>query len=445
MAGGTFDLGVGKTRPGTYINFQSGSIDIADSGSRGAVAVPIIKSTYGPAGKWLMLTNGSPDACMAQLGYSVYDEDENRQMLLIREAFKGAGTVYVYIVAEGEKASGSSDGLTATAKYGGSRGNDLTVTVSADPLEGYDITISLAGSRVAYYEQISTIEELIALDNEYIDFAGSGDLAEIAALNLEGGTDAEATNGDITAWMDAWEAIRFNTACLPVDDDTLKAAAVSKVKYMRDSMGRGVQVVMPDYAADYEGVISVTNSVKLDDDELTHAEACAWVAGATAGASYTESLTLREYTGASEIVDPKTHEEAVAADKAGKFFFTISEAGAVVVEYDVNTLVTWSDGKDSTYRKNRVIRVFDTFQEAVQNNFPPNKFNNDALGWEVMKGIGQTILRLFEDEGAITNVDYDSDFTVDEERSVGDSIYFNVGLQPVDSAEKLYFSVVTNS
>ena len=115
----------------------------------------------------------------------------------------------------------------------------------------------------------------------------------------------------------------------------------------------------------------------------------------------------------------------------------------MVVEYDINSLVTYADKKDRSYRKNRVIRVYDTFQEAVQLNFPPNKYDNDSRGWDIMEGIGKTILRQFDDSGAITNVSYDEDFLVDREASVDDETYFNVGLQAVDSAEKLYFTVKT--
>ena len=52
-------------------------------------------------------------------------------------------------------------------------------------------------------------------------------------------------------------------------------------------------------------------------------------------------------------------------------------------------------------------------------------------------------MKAFEDAGAIKNVDYDNDFLVDREASVGDQTFFNVGLEAVDSAEKLYFTVAT--
>ena len=60
-----------------------------------------------------------------------------------------------------------------------------------------------------------------------------------------------------------------------------------------------------------------------------------------------------------------------------------------------------------------------------------------------MEGVGRSILKQFADAGAIKNVDYDNDFLVDREKSVGDETYFNVGLEAVDSAEKLYFTVAT--
>lgn len=463
MAGGRFDKLVGKVRPGTYINFESGrETDILSAGTRGTVIVPLPKAAYGPARQFIRLTNASPDAEAATLGYSIYDSDPNRQMLLIREAFKRATTVYVYILTEGKKAQAeitmsvpaeseeagaTTNTLTAAAKHGGSRGNAFTVTLDANPLGGYDVLIHLDGGKVTEYEGLNTVEELIAQGNPYITFSGAGKLGEAAGTNLTGGEDEEATNTDITDFIDAWEKVKFHTVCFPFNGEeaqNVKQAALTKIRYMRDSMGKGVQVVMPDAGGmDYEGVINVTNSVSLDGDNLSHAEVCAWVAGATAGATNTESLTYKQYAGATAVVDPKSNEEAIAAINAGEFFFSVNEDREIVVEYDINSLTTFADKKDKSYRKNRVIRVYDTFQEAVQLNFPPNKFNNNARGWDIMEGIGKTILRQFEDAEAITNVSYDEDFLVDRESSVDDETYFNVGLQAVDSAEKLYFTITT--
>lgn len=465
MAGGRFDKLAGKVRPGTYINFESGrDSGTASTATRGTVIVPLPKAAYGPAKQFIKLTSASPDAEAATLGYGVYDNDPNRQMLLLREALKRATTVYAYILTEGEKAKAEiemtvqeateeppaaavTNTLTASARYGGSRGNAFTVTVDADPAGGYDVLLHLDGNKIAEYKNLTTIEELAAQENPYLIFSGTGKLGGAAGTTLAGGTDKNAENADIAEFIDAWESVRANTVCFPFDgedSESVKEAALTKVKYMREKMGRGVQVVMPNAGGmDYEGVINVTNSVALNGDALTAAEACAWVAGATAGAANTESLTNIQYAGATAVVDPKSNEEAITAINAGEFFFSVNESDEVVVEYDINSLITFADKKDKSYRKNRVIRVFDTFQETVQLNFPPNKYDNTENGWNIMEGIGKTVLRQFEDAGAIINVSYDEDFLVEREASADDETYFSVGLQAVDSAEKLYFTITT--
>ena len=446
MAGGKFDKLAGKVRPGTYMNFESTRSDTVGTSERGTVIIPLLKPSYGPASSYIELTNAGPDAAYAKLGYSVYDSDPNRQMLLIREAFKNASKVLVYIPKEGTKATAknaSAPELTATAKYGGTRGNALTVTVAANPVDGFDVTVSLAGNTAAYYEGLSTVDDLIAQDCEYVTFTGSGALAAIAAMNLTGGTDATAQNDDLTTFMDTWEKVKFNTVAMPVTDSSMKAAIKTKIKYLRESMGRGVQAVVPDFPADYEGIISIKNGYAIDDDKLSAAEATAWVAGASAGASYVESLTYDAVDGATDLVDALTHEEYVDAINKGHFAFSISEENKVIVEYDINSLTSFKQPKDETYRKNRVVRVMDTFQESIQLNFPPNKYANDSDGWDIMEGVGKSILKQFAEAGAITDVDYDNDFLVDRDASYGDKTYFNVNLKPVDSAEKLFFTTHT--
>lgn len=443
MAGGKFDKLAGKVRPGTYINFESTRKDTVGISERGIALIPLIGHTYGPEKEFITITNTAPDGAFTKLGFSIYDD--NAKMLLIREAFKLAAKVIVYIPKVGARAAGAGGGLTATAAYGGSRGNALSYTVTANPVSGFDISVHLDGNLVIGYEAVATSAELIAKNCDYITFTVDGEspLSAVAGVKLTGGEDAVASNSDITAFLDAMEGVKFNTLAFPVTESTLQAACKTKIKYLRENVGKGVKAVMPGYVSDYEGIINVTNSVVVDGKALTHAEACAWVAGADAAAKNTQSNTYLAYEGATAIVDAKTHEQSVAAIQSGEFFFSYSEAGVVVVEYDINSLTTFKGGKDKTYSKNRVLRVFDTFAESVQLNFPPNKYDNSPVGWEIMEGIGRTILKQFYEAGAIKNVDYDADFTVDRGKSTGDETYFNIGLEPVDSAEKLYFTIAT--
>ena len=361
-------------------------------------------------------------------------------MLLIHEAFKNAQTVIVYVVKSGTKASGTGGGLKASAKYGGTRGNDLSFSVTANPVSGFDITVFLGTSAVEEFTGITSVEELA--DSEYIVFsaAESGSIEAAAGVKLSGGTDGTASNSDVTEFLDAAESVNFNTLAFPSTDESLLAACCTKIRYLRENTGRGVKAVVADYKADYEGIINVTNSVVVGGKALTNAQATAWVAGADAGAGSTQSNTYRIYEGAEAVSGAKTHEQAVEAIKNGEFFFSYSENGNVVVEYDINSLTTFTDKKDKSYSKNRVIRVLDAIADSIRTNFPPNKYSNDETGWDVMDGMGKAILKQFYDSGAIRE---ETDFAVDRSLSHGDSTYFNVAITPVDSAEKLYFTVTT--
>ncbi|MDR1753316.1 MAG: phage tail sheath family protein [Eubacterium sp.] len=451
MAGGTFDSLAGKVRPGTYINFESTRQDVVGIGERGTVLIPLIGHSYGPAGEFISLTNSAPDAQLSKLGFSVYDN--NDQMLLIREAFKNAKTVIVYIPSQGEKAKAESGKLKAVAKYGGSRGNELKVTVAQNLISGFDVTVSLDKKTVSFYEGLLTVEELMAQNDSWIDFSGTGDLEEIIDINLSDGKDGVDSIGDISNFLDKSESIKWNTLAFPLNPEILSEesiaalyeAVVKKIEYLREDAGKYRKAVVANMDnPDYEGIINVTNSVVLaDGNKLTPDQVTAWVAGADAGASYTKSNTYVTYSGAVDIVGAKTHEESVAAINKGEFFFSFSEAGEVVVEYDINSLKTFKKPKDKTYRKNRVLRVFDSFAESLMLNFPPNKFDNSPIGWDVMEGLGKAILKQFADTGAIKNADYDKDFLVDRSKSSADETYFNIGLEPIDSAEKLFFTIKT--
>lgn len=447
MASGIFEKSVGAVRPGTYVNFVGKRKESVAGATRGVVLLPLAGTDYGPAKKFIKLTAGALDAARAELGHSIYDD--HPAMLLIREAFKGASAVTVYILTEGKSAAtGTGGGLSATAKHKGTLGNKLTYSIVANPVEGFDVEVSMAGEVLESYEGVTSVSALSG--SQFITFTADGEasLSAVAGVTLTGGEDAPQTNGDITAFLDASEGQSFDTLCFPFDDEELHAALKTKIRYLRDTMGKPVQGVAPNFAADYEGVINVTNSYALGDAQLTTAQATAFVAGVTAGASKTTSNTYRTVDGATEVVGIKAHKAAVTAIQNGELFFSVSEAGNVIIEYDINSMVTLPSNRDASYKKNRVQRVYAEFQKSLQLNFPPNKYNNDDEGWEIMEGIGRTILKQFGPtaeggDGALQNIDYDNDFKVDRENSQGDETYFEVGIQAVDSAEKLYFTVST--
>lgn len=455
MAGGTWDRLVGKERPGTYINYETTERNIAGIGERGTVLMPLLNYCYGPVGEFITIDNGSPDANYSKLGYSVYEPP----LLLVKEALKCAQKVVVYIPAGGTAATAQvtqegGPAITAEAKYPGERGNALSFDCVANEENGYDVTVYLDNAVMEVFEELNSIGDLITAGSEWLTFSGekSEELSDFSAVSLDGGTNGKATTLDITKFLDASEAQVWNTMAFPVDsteDGSLLTALVSKIKYLREDVGKYRKAVVANYVCDYEGIINVANGYSLSDGTLLDAiKATAWVAGADAGADCVTSNTYKVVEDAANIIGLMSHAEAVAAIKAGKFFFSLNEQ-AVAVEYDINSLTSYNDGKKAkSWRKNRVLRVLDAFGESCQVNFPPNKYDNDEDGWNIMESIGKSILKLYGPRseggiGAIRNIDFDNDFLVNRELSHGDETYFDVGIQPVDSAEKMFFTIRT--
>ncbi len=442
MAGGNFDINTPKIRPGSYMNFQAKKTYAPTMSSRGIVVVPLVGYDWGPSGTFIELDSGSPDAEIAKIGRSIYAD--NDQVQLVRLAFENAIKVWVYIIAGGTKAKVVKDAVTITAKYAGKRGNDITVSSTANVDGGFDISLYLSGELMETFTGVATVEELKEAESQYVDFSGEGELKAFAGAVLEGGQAAENANSSFTAFLDAVEKVKCNTVLIPVSEESLTAAAASKVKYLRTKVGKTVQFVFAGYAGDDIGIINVVNSFRLDDIDLSVVSGAAWIAGATAAASKTQSNTYKVVRNATAVVGELTNEQAEEAIKAGQMFFSVSDdTGEVIVEYDINSLVHPSDKQDDSYKKNRVIRVFDSFVDDLRTTIKPNQFDNGPKGWEKMLQLGKLLLKQYEDDDAIKNVDLDADFTIDQSRSKGDATYFNVGLQPIDSSEKLYYSICT--
>lgn len=444
MAGGTFKLSSPKTRPGTYVNVKNGKQPTAAGSPNGIAMIPLIGYDWGPREEWIHLTAESPDGGKAKLGRSIYDD--NSLMLMIRLLFLNATEVYVYIPGGGDTAKATvtlgSGSAQVTAKYPGELGNQLKIVSVANPVGGFDVSVVMEGSEIEMIEGAITVEDLSGF--QYVEFSGTGNLSAFASVSLTGGTnDATKTNASVAKFLDAAEKIKFNCMAFPTEETSLITALITKIKYIRNSIGWKCQAVVANTAADYEGIYNLVNSFVYEDKQLSVIEAAAWLAGAVAGADYITSLTYRTVTGATAVVGEKTNEESIQSIKAGEAFFTVGESGNVILEYDVNSKVTFTAEDPLDIYKGRPCRVYDTLANDFLLTFIPGKFNNDSDGWSVMEGLGRAMLKAYENDGALTNVELEEDFVVDQGASVGDSVYINVGIQAVASAEKYYLTVVT--
>lgn len=432
MAGGTW-AHQNKVRPGVYINFKAKKKAAGALGERGVVVLPLTLS-WGKEKAVTALETG--DNVLEALGYPL----THPSLLLLREAQKQASKVLVYRLNDGVKAAVTVEGLTVTARHGGVRGNDLSVVITVNG-ERFDVA-TLLEDEVQEVQTVAVIAEL--RPNAWVTFSGTGDLAASAGAPLTGGTDTALQATAYADMLAAIETLKFNTLAIPTTETSDKVKVVEFVRRMREEEGRPIQAVLENYPiADYEGILSVKNGVQLADGTvLTAAQATAWVAAATAAAGPTESLTYHQYEGAVAPVPVLTHTAIVNALKAGEIVFSESD-GRVVVEQDINTLVTYDENKSRVWAKNRCLRVLDSIGADVkligERQFI-GKVSNNPDGRDLLKGAIIGYLTGLQNIGAIQNFDAQADVTVAAGMDI-DAVLVGIAVQPVDAIEKIYIEV----
>lgn len=435
MAGGTFTT-QNKVRPGVYINFNSEPQPLGAVGDRG-IATLALPLSWGPSKQIVGIKAGADVSEI--LGYDI----TNEKVKLVREALKRARLLLLYRLNEGTKATVTHEGLTITAQYGGVRGNDIQIVIQSniDEPGQFDVYTLVDGEEV----DVQTVADIEGLqDNAWVTFTGTGTLEPTAGVVLTGGTDGSVTNADHIDYLAAAELHDFNAIALTSDDSQLKGLYAAFAKRLRDDEGKKVQAVIENYPeADYEGVISVKNGVVLaDGTELTAAEACAWVAGATAGAEVNESLTYQAYDGAVDVAPRYTNSQIEAALRNGEFVFTLNN-GRAIVEQDINSLTTFTPDKGTQFSKNRVIRVLDGINNDFKRIFETyyiGKVDNNPDGRNLLRSECNSYLDGMQNINAIQNFDSQSDVRV-QEGNASDSVLIEVDVQPVDSVEKIYMKV----
>ncbi|MDF2925889.1 MAG: phage tail sheath protein [Paenibacillaceae bacterium] len=358
-----------------------------------------------------------------------------RQVLIYR--LGGTGAV---------KAAVTAGNLTATAKHGGLRGNDLSIVIQAniDVSGAYDVQTLLEGESVDS-QTVNAVGELQG--NSFVDFSGTGALTATANAPLVGGTEGTGSAGEYTDALAAFEVMDFQVLGIPVGDTAVKQLAVAYTKRLREEEGKKIVTVVVNYPeADYEGVISLKNSILTTSGAQVPPIHLLWeIAAMQAAADVNESLTYAAISGASDAWPKLTNSETVAALKNGELVISAAN-GRVFIEQDINTLHSFTADKNKAFAKNRVLRVLDSINNDFKQIFADfyiGQVSNNADGRNLLKSEFVKYLESLQGIEAIQNFDPQTDLTVSAGGDM-DAVVSELYVQPVDSMEKLYMNVTVS-
>lgn len=442
MAGGTW-TSQNKVRPGVYIRFKSGNPSGLTVGDRGVVTIakPL---NWGPVGQVMEVEAGANMSPFT--GHDITDEN-NR---FLNEIFKGSNRtaaprkVMLYRLAGtgAAQASTTIGDLTVTAKYPGSRGNDISVVITEETNNTFTVSTVVDNEVVDKQEGISAISDL--QPNEWVTWSGDGSITATTGASLSGGLNGTVEASAYTAYLSAIESYKFDVMIYDGRETTVMDAMVAFIKRIADENGSYAQLVASGFTTnpDSRFVVNVTSGVTLGNSTvLTPQETTWWVGGALAGAAYNQSLTYATYPGSVSVSPMLTNSQYVDALSAGQFVL-FAENGTVKVEQDINTLVTYTEDIGKVYHKNRVIRLCNTIANDVYAQFSANFIgvvNNNEQGRSRFKGAIVGYLMDIQANQGIQNFD-----PADVEVLPGidiDSIVINMSIQAVDSVEKIYMTI----
>lgn len=423
LGGGTFTR-QNKVLPGAYINFISAARATATLSERGVATMPL-ELDWGPDGTVFEVEQEEFIKDSIKIfGYSYSDA----KMLALRELFKHATKAFLYrLTSGGEKATN----LFATAKYSGTRGNDLKVVVadSVDVEGSYDVKLYMDVTLVDS-QTVAKAEELV--DNEFVVWKKDAELAATSGTALVGGTNGTVTGASHQKYLDAIESYSFNAMGVCTDDASTKALYAAFTQRMRDKVGTKFQCVLFAHAADYEGVINVKNCVDV----------VPWVVGIEAACAVNASCTNVAYDGELTVDTSYTQAQLEKAIKAGEFVLHSVGTEVRILE-DIDSLVTFTDDKNELFQSNQTVRVLDQIATDIASLFNTKyhgKIQNNASGRVSLWSDIVTLHKELEKLGAIENFSED-DVVVsagDEKKSVSVEDKITV----VNAMAQLYMTVV---
>ncbi|MGG1215291.1 phage tail sheath C-terminal domain-containing protein [Micromonospora provocatoris] len=419
-----------KVRPDAYINFETNNLNTMGLESNGALVVPVTLN-WGEVGKFIKLSTTTQFRNL--FGKSLGD------ILPLREAFKATGNVYLYnLNGVGEKAKATVEGLTASAKFGGTDGNKIHILTTTG-LDGTTTVKTYFDALQVDLQKVTAFEDLKS--NDYVVFDGALPTGD-ATLTLAGGTTVAATNDSISEFASALDTLNFKVVAYGTDDNTIKALLALKAKELREQAGKRVTFVTNNYnAADHESTVSIKNGVTLDGGEILSANEAVYWFGAAFAAATVGSLTYAKYPGAIEV-EAMTNDEIIKALQDGHIVYSFSD-DEVVVEQDINTFHSFTPTKNQDFRKGKIDRGMTILENNTRHIFRKyfiGKVNNNEDGRDLFKKqLMKTVLDPYVRLGVI-NPYLPEDITV-EQGDEKDAVLAVIGIKFIDAMEKLYMRV----
>lgn len=461
MPGPIFLAGETKVRPGVYVRVtNAGDLNAPSDG----IVAALIRGSWGPLG--VPTTLEAIDRVPTIFG-------TGGTTAVASEAFRGgARQVLTYRVGTGgtkatknlkDTAGSPVDVVKIDAKYPGTRGNSLNLTVrdalgDATQRELLVYEGTTLRQRVLFTkgsgEPAALVDALSAAGSDWISATkladGTNLLAAASAVALTTGADPTVNGGDYTTALSAIESTDWNVLAADTEDTSLHATIKAYIDRVRDEGKRVMAVIGEPTGVSLStrqtnaktfndpALVYVANGFTRSDGTIVEGmNAAARVAGMVAGAAITESLTHAVLSDATGLVGAQTNAEIEQSIRSAALVFTLSSRRQIQVEYGITTFNVPNLDYDAGWMKIRRVRTRDNLMDRVVMAWEPliGKVNNNPDGRATLMAVAQGVINDLIRQGALLAGTVSEDLA---HPPAGDSAWFIIQVDDVDSAEHIY-------
>lgn len=202
---------------------------------------------------------------------------------------------------------------------------------------------------------------------------------------------------------------RWDYLAIPTITTTQCESVATWLKTNRENKGKRSKVVLPGYAADYEGVINFSNTtIKTASKTYTGAQYTPRIAGLIAGTPLTISAT---YAPLSEVVDCDRYTDDENDEKVNKGeFFIWFDGEKFKMSRAMNSLVTTTQSKLEAYQTIKSVDIMDAIYDDIKKTAQDSyigKYTNDYDNKQLLISAIMGYFKELED-GRLLQKDYSS-------------------------------------
>lgn len=416
--------------PGVYVNVIAGEREKV-LGAVGVVTMPL-ELNWGDS----IIILEKDENPLVKLGYKMSDV----KLKLVKEVVNYANRLILYRLNTGEKAKATlAENVTATAIYGGLRGNDITVVV--DIAEDTFVVKTFLDTTEVDTQIVKAVADFRT--NSFVEITGEGTFVE-ATLKLTGGTNTVASGTAIDEYLLEMEKHDWNIMAYTGSENAVMQKLVTYINEQRTDRGVMVQAVLGGGGYDNKGIVNNTIGGKTLSYTLSSFEACATMAGIQAKCGIDSSATYYDVIGWIDVNPRLNQIQMETRTQNGEILF-VMKYGKAMVLYDINSLKTYTDINPLDWRKNLIIRTLDRYAMELQRLLDTKaigKLRNSVDGRNTLKGmISKMTTEGYLDKGYIEGFTA-ADITVSP-AAERDSVTVTVGIKVVDTIDKIYITVTS--